>query len=92
MNNHTINKINSYGILFRFITPVLLAVIGTLILGNLSDIHKEQIKVRLDLLNYQEETRTYNINHLEHHRLSEVLIESRLTKIETLLQEMKSRR
>ena len=91
MNNHTINKINSYGILFRFITPALLAIIGTLILGNLSDIRREQIKVRLDLISYQEESRTYNINHLVHHNSIEVSICERLSSIESILSVQKNK-
>jgi len=79
------DRVNGYGVLFRFLTPALLAIVGTLILNNLNLIKEEENKTRLELTAFQKESRDYNNNHLEHHRLNELKIEQRLTKIETLL-------
>ena len=63
-------KLNSYGALLRFITPVLVTII-LFILGMIrSDII--DVKVKFD-------------NHLQHHTTLEVKLENRLSRIETLL-------
>jgi len=64
------DKINGYGVLFRFITPILIALILfilTQIVGNIND-----LKVLFN-------------NHLEHHRVIEVSFAERFAHIETLL-------
>jgi len=85
MLKNWVDKVNGYGVLFRFVTPILLTIIGTLILGNLNHIKEEQSSIRCDLATFQKETQRYNTNHLEHHRTTEIIFEGRLSKIESLL-------
>ena len=74
-NKHRwVDKVNGYGVLFRFLTPAFLAIIGTLILGNLGSL-KEDMK----------ELKNGFANHLEHHRQTEVVLADKLGRIETLL-------
>ena len=92
------DKVNGYGVLFRFITPllgILMTIIGTLALSQLNDIKESQRQVRKDLITYQVETRTYNTNHLAHHalqenRIAEVLSEIR-AKQEIVLKKLEMR-
>lgn len=83
------DRVNGYGVLFRFITPLLallMTVIGTLVLNDLSDIKSEQVKVREELQCSQKDIKTYNENHLWHHAQFELAIEKRLSRIETILE------
>lgn len=72
MKTNTTDKINGIGVLLRFITPILV----TLILYILTLIRQD-----LDKLKQHFE------NHLSEHKKTEVILERRLTRIETLLNE-----
>ena len=65
------DKINGFGSLFRLITPVLLTIIGTLIIGGQTTLKKEI-----------EDLKTHFTNHLMHHQDLEVGYEKRLTSVE----------
>lgn len=65
------DKINGWGAVFRFITPLLITI-SLFILGML----------RSDLC----ELKAHFTNHLSEHKQIEVTLEKRLTHIETLLQ------
>jgi hypothetical protein len=81
------DKINGYGVVFRFITPLLtflLTIIGTLILGNLTDLRQNVEESKID----RKEIRVYFSNHLNHHADFEVSLERRLTCIETKLEKI----
>ena len=65
------DKINGYGAILRFITPALIAIIGTMILTSLSEI-KEKVSV-LD---------NHFTNHLSHHVSLAKDYEGRLTRLE----------
>ena len=73
-----VDKVNGYGVLFRFILPFLLALVGTLIMGRLNDIQASQ----------KELTNLFT-NHLAHHQSLEKELENRLTCIETLVRKLK---
>lgn len=84
-SNGFTNKVNGYGVLFRFITPILtflMTIIGTLALTALNDIKHDMDKACLD----RKEIKVYFDNHLKHHTSFEVSIEKRLSKIETILE------
>ena len=63
-------KINGYGAILRFITPALVTV-ALFILG----------MIRQDL----SELKTHFANHLSEHKSIEILLERRLSRMETLL-------
>ncbi len=95
MKNWT-DKVNGYGVYFRFILPVMVTILGWSLNGNINtlkesikDIKKNQIEVKEELISYQSETRAYNSNHLEHHRINEIAIATKLSHIETILSERK---
>ncbi len=64
------DKINGYGAILRFITPILVTI-ALFILG----------AIKGDL----GELKTHFTNHLSEHKSIEIKLESRLTHIETLL-------
>ena len=69
-----VDRVNGYGVLFRFITPLLLSIIlalGGFILNDIKDTQKESI--------------LHFTNHLSYHNQ----IESRLSRIETLIRKLK---
>jgi len=68
MNEKMINNLNGFGIMLRFITPVLVTIAIFLITWIKSDVGK------LDV---------HFTNHLEHHQDLEVGYERRLTAIES---------
>ncbi len=68
------DKINGYGSLFRFITPVLITI---------------AIFMLTWILNDTRELKICFANHLEHHRVIEVQISERLSSIDTTLRERK---
>ena len=81
------DKVNGYGVLFRFITPLLaflMTIIGTLALNNLSEIKRDMDKACLD----RKEIRVYFDNHLAHHANFETAIEGRLSRIETKIERL----
>ncbi len=71
MNEITKSKIEGFGSLFRIITPILLTIIGTTIIGGQSELKKEISGLK-----------THFVNHLMHHQDLEVGYERRITKIE----------
>lgn len=64
-------KINGYGAILRFITPILTTII-LFILG----------MIRQDL----SELKTHFCNHLKEHKTIEITLEQRLSRIETTLE------
>ena len=66
------DKINGYGSIFRFITPILIAVVGYLLSTGMAKIEK-----KIDDLD------THFTNHLSHHQDLEVGYADRLAKIES---------
>jgi hypothetical protein len=90
------DKVNGFGVLLRFIFPVMLGLLAWSLKTNLNDlnhtisrIEQNQEQVKRDLEVYQEKSDTYNMNHLEHHRISELLIAERLACIETELKRLR---
>lgn len=71
MNGETKKKWEDVGVTFRFVTPVLLLVIGTLGMSGIKGITS-----KIDTLG------THFTNHLSHHTLLEVDYERRITTIE----------
>ncbi len=71
------DRINGIGALFRFITPALIIVLGTLMVFMLQDVKVNVVKLE-DLFE----------NHLEHHRRLEVSLEKRLSRIETCIESL----
>lgn len=70
VNKMNADKINGYGVIFRFITPILVTIalfLLTLVINDVKDI------------------KCSFTNHLEHHRQLEVKLENRLSSIETFL-------
>ena len=95
-SNEIANKVNGYGVYFRFILPIAITLLGWSLNANINtvkedilEIHQAQIQVAKDLLSYQQKTDTYNTNHLEHHRLMEITISERLACIETELKRLR---
>ena len=77
------DKINGYGMLFRFITPVMVAVTGFFTVMFINDIKADIKGVKYDL-------KEINIgfgNHLEHHRALEIMLGERLRCLEVRLEE-----
>lgn len=72
MNEKISERINGYGSLFRFITPILIVIVGYLMNMGICDL-KSTIS-KLD---------THFTNHLEHHQDLEVGYERRLSILET---------
>ena len=68
------DKINGVGVLFRFITPSLIIILGTVMIMILSDVKRDVEK--LD---------NHFTNHLSHHLSLETGLKSRLARIEALL-------
>lgn len=71
-----IEKINGYGAIFRFITPVLITIV-LFILG----------MIKQDL----GELKVHFINHLQEHKIIEITLEQRLSRIETKLEFIKNK-
>lgn len=70
----TKDAINGWGQVLRFITPILIVLIGYL--GNLAINDVKESIVKLDI---------HFTNHLSDHKSIELVIEKRLTSIETKL-------
>ena len=77
----TKDKINGWGQIFRFVTPVLI----TIALWILGDMRNQIRDVREDAKLVAVETKVYSLNHLEHHRVFEISLCERITSIETIL-------
>ena len=71
-------KINGYGAILRFITPILVALIIFILNGLRGDIHS----VKNDLY----ELKAHFVNHLSGHKSMEVTLGERLSRIETILE------
>lgn len=71
MTENIIKKINGVGEVFRYITPALIAIIGSLIITGQNGIRKD-----IDSL------KTHFVNHLMHHQDLEVGYERRITQNE----------
>jgi hypothetical protein len=65
-------RINGYGEMFRFITPILIIIVGYFITTGISD-----VKVKLRDMN------VLFVNHAAHHQTIEVQYEGRITHLET---------
>ena len=79
------DKINGYGAILRFITPVLITIM-LFILGSLKGDIKD---VRTDMRDVRSELKVVNVNfgnHLEHHKTLEVNLGERLKCLETIQQ------
>ncbi len=77
----TKDKINGYGLLLRFITPILI----TLGLWIMSDMKTEIREIRQTAKELSASTIVYNTNHLSHHNIFEKEICERLASIETFI-------
>ena len=76
----TRDRINGWGSVFRFITPIMIILIGYLGKMAVGD-----IKSSISRLN------THFTNHLSDHKNIELVIEKRLTCIETILRDERRR-
>jgi len=81
----TKDTINGWGSAFRFITPILLALVIFILTGMRDEI-KDIRQTAKDLI---VTTSSYNNNHLEHHRIFEIAICERLATIEAILKNKK---
>jgi len=76
-----VQKINGYGAILRFITPILITLVG--FLGKMAI---DDVKWQLKESNLQlKELNVHFTNHLSDHKQMEIMLEKRLTKIETKL-------
>lgn len=81
----TKDTINGWGSAFRFITPILLALVLFILTGM-----KDEIKdIRQTAKELSLTTTIYNTNHLQHHASLETMIGERLAIIETILKNKK---
>jgi hypothetical protein len=94
--NNWVDKVNGYGVLFRFVLPILVSLLGWSLNMNINNIRNDitnmqhnQEQVSRELVIYQAKMEDYNNNHLEHHRQSEVNMAERLACIETELKRLK---
>ena len=74
------DKINGYGAILRFITPVLITIM-LFILGSLKGDIKD---VKTDVRNELKVVNVNFTNHLEHHKTLEVTLGERLKCLETI--------
>ena len=77
----TKDKINGWGSVLRFITPVLI----TIMLWILGDMHNQIKDVRDTTRGLELTTVTYNTNHLAHHSVFEISMCERMARIEEIL-------
>lgn len=87
-NNMNPDRVNGYGVLFRFVTPILITMLGALTLMLISDIKSELGHIKSDA----RIAAVGMVNHLEHHRVLEVNLADRLSSIETMLDKRLKRR
>ena len=80
-SQHTKDTINGWGILLRFVTPVMLTILVVLINMLIADVKE----VRIDTKVLAKETQVYFTNHLSHHAKMEKELCERLVVIETRL-------
>ena len=72
MKEYFENKINGYGAILRFITPVLISALGYFLITG-----QDRIDRKLDYLD------SHFTNHLAHHQELEIGYEKRLTELKT---------
>ncbi len=65
------NKVNGYGVILRFITPALITIL--LYMASM---------IKTDIT----ELKIYFTNHLSNHRTIELMLEQRLTRLETMME------
>lgn len=76
------DKINGYGVWFRFLTPAMIAVIGWLTIYLINDIKEDIGEIKSDA----KIAATGMINHLEHHRILEIDLSKRYTSFDIRLE------
>ena len=76
--------INGRGMVFRFITSILI----TIALWIISDMKSDMKDIKLTVKEFTVATTIYNTNHLAHHTQYEVEISGRLASIETILKRL----
>lgn len=81
MNKAWHDSLNGYGVLFRFITPIMVGIIGWFTVSLIVDIKQEIGEIKIDAKNVA----VGMTNHLEHHRILEINLAERLTAIEVLM-------
>jgi len=77
------DNINGWGLVFRFVTPILITV-GLWIM---SDMKNEIREIRTTAKEVALETAKYNVNHLEQHRKFESDIMQRITRLEVAIKD-----
>lgn len=85
-SQRTKDKINGWGSVLRFITPILVTIMLFILSGIKSDIKDIKIDTcqRFEKVDLQfEKVNLQFTNHLEHHRKFEIVLAERLTSIET---------
>lgn len=74
MKNWTADKVNGYGVYFRFILPIMVGIIGWFTIALINDIKGDVKELTFGFK-----------NHLQHHQILEVNLGERLSSMETLL-------
>jgi hypothetical protein len=85
-SQHTKDRINGWGSVLRFVTPILLTIVLYILSGIKTEIkdNKTDTCNRFDKIDLQfDKVNLQFTNHLEHHRVFEVVLAERLTTIET---------
>lgn len=84
-SQQTKDKINGWGAIFRFVTPILVTIALFILTGIKSEIKdfKTETDKRFNKIDLQFS------NHLEHHRIFEIAFCERLTKIETIARRLR---
>ena len=84
-SQNTKDRINGWGTLLRFVTPVLL----TIALWILGDMRNQIRDVRDNAKEFAGQVLTYETNHMEHHRVFEISMCERMTAIETEIKRLR---
>jgi len=83
----TKDKINGWGSIMRFITPILITIMLFILSSIKTEIKDNKIDTcnRFDKIDLQfEKVNVQFSNHLEHHRVFEIVLAERLSSIETV--------
>lgn len=81
MTSDKIDKLNGIGVIFRFITPFfqfILTITSALIIAYLMGLKTDMAELKMHFT-----------NHLSEHKQIEIVLEKRLTYLETLLKKIK---
>ena len=96
MFNNWVDKVNGYGVWFRFILPIMLGLLIWNFNTRANEFERriEEINVCVkEAMQDRKEIRliveSYFSNHLTHHASFEKSLEGRLTRIETILEEIR---